>query len=258
MPCSLLEVNQRFEGTYQLHFQSRRISQARSQTESRWQDLLTYLQSAYKNFGLYRKKEGNSRQKISSRWLACSTEWTVSIHWLYTQPSETIEDNNWIIQKKIKEIVYRKSVPVGSPVVQNEPSVSIGSYTQPSEPIEDKNWITSLSLRRYGRAGVGKDEREFMQEYWAGRRLRLPLLSRCFIVWLILQRWRWYGPPKLRLTLNDLQGFVSQKIEPFVITAVRTTNPTLKVSYISRQPVYYNGSLLWLILPTLNCKPLWG
>jgi hypothetical protein len=37
-PCSLLRVNRRFGGTYCLHLQGRRISWARSQHESRWQD----------------------------------------------------------------------------------------------------------------------------------------------------------------------------------------------------------------------------
>jgi hypothetical protein len=35
-PYSPLKVNQRFGGTYRLHLQGRRISQARSQRESRW------------------------------------------------------------------------------------------------------------------------------------------------------------------------------------------------------------------------------
>jgi hypothetical protein len=41
-----------------------------------------------------------------------------------------------------------KSVPVGSPVGQNEPPVPIGSHTQPSEPIGDKNRITSMTIKR--------------------------------------------------------------------------------------------------------------
>jgi hypothetical protein len=39
-----------------------------------------------------------------------------------------------------------KSVPVGSPVGQNEPPVPIGSQTQPSEPIGDKNRITNFEF----------------------------------------------------------------------------------------------------------------
>jgi hypothetical protein len=34
MPCSLLKVNQRFRRTRHIHFQSRRISQARNQCEA--------------------------------------------------------------------------------------------------------------------------------------------------------------------------------------------------------------------------------
>jgi hypothetical protein len=37
MLCSPLKVNQHFRGTYHLHLQGRRISQARNQHESRWQ-----------------------------------------------------------------------------------------------------------------------------------------------------------------------------------------------------------------------------
>jgi hypothetical protein len=36
-PCNPLKVNQRFGGTYHLHLQGRRISQARNQYKSRWQ-----------------------------------------------------------------------------------------------------------------------------------------------------------------------------------------------------------------------------
>jgi hypothetical protein len=47
--CSPLKVNRRFGGTYRLHLQSRRISRARDQRESRWQ---AQEQSASRNFGL--------------------------------------------------------------------------------------------------------------------------------------------------------------------------------------------------------------
>jgi hypothetical protein len=36
-PCNPLKVNRRFGGTCRLHLQGRRISQARNQSESRWQ-----------------------------------------------------------------------------------------------------------------------------------------------------------------------------------------------------------------------------
>jgi hypothetical protein len=37
----------------------------------------------------------------------------------------------------------RKSVPIGSPIEQNEPSTPTGCHTQLSEPIGNKNRITS-------------------------------------------------------------------------------------------------------------------
>jgi hypothetical protein len=36
-PSSPLKVNRRFGGTYDLHFQGRRVSRTRNQRESRWQ-----------------------------------------------------------------------------------------------------------------------------------------------------------------------------------------------------------------------------
>jgi hypothetical protein len=47
-----------------------------------------------------------------------------------------------------REMEDDRSVPVGSPVGQNEPPVPTGSLTQPREPIGDGNWITSLALER--------------------------------------------------------------------------------------------------------------
>jgi hypothetical protein len=44
---------------------------------------------------------------------------------------------------------------------------------------------------------------------------------------LLFRSWTWrrYVPPKRRLTLNGLQGVISQKMVLFVTTAVRTSNP---------------------------------
>jgi hypothetical protein len=52
---------------------------------------------------------------------------------------------------------------------------------------------------------------------------QIPFLAR-----LILQSWRWswYVPPKRRLNLNGPHGVISLKIECFIITAVRISNPT--------------------------------
>jgi hypothetical protein len=43
-------------------------------------------------------------------------------------------------------------------------------------------------------------------------------------------------PPKLRLTLNGLHGVISQKMVLFIITAVRTSNPTQLVSCLFALP----------------------
>jgi hypothetical protein len=55
------------------------------------------------------------------------------------------------------------------------------------------------------------------------------LLTRWFHARLILppSRWRILVPPKRMLTYNGLDSVRSQKIELFITTAVRTSNPTL-------------------------------
>jgi hypothetical protein len=60
-----------------------------------------------------------------------------------------------------------KSVPVGSPVGQNEPPVLIGSHTQPSEPIGNKNRITSMALEKAVCVGLEKDRAEVVRLLWA-------------------------------------------------------------------------------------------
>jgi hypothetical protein len=47
MLCSPLKVNQRFGGTYRLHLQGQRMSQARNQRESRWQAFMLVSSLAY-------------------------------------------------------------------------------------------------------------------------------------------------------------------------------------------------------------------
>jgi hypothetical protein len=53
------------------------------------------------------------------------------------------------------------------------------------------------------------------------------LLSCWFFAWLVLLpwRWRWHVPLKCKLTFNRLHLVISQKIELFITTAVRTSNP---------------------------------
>jgi hypothetical protein len=57
---------------------------------------------------------------------------------------------------KMKEMEDRKSVPIGSPLGQNEQPVPIG------EPIGDKNRITSLALKR-----AGKHKEQAVSVWWA-------------------------------------------------------------------------------------------
>jgi hypothetical protein len=54
------------------------------------------------------------------------------------------------------------------------------------------------------------------------------LLSWWFLVWLILGpcRWRRHVPPKRWLTFKGLHGVISQEVELYITTAVRTSNST--------------------------------
>jgi hypothetical protein len=64
--------------------------------------------------------------------------------------------------------------------------------------------------------------------------------ERCFLAWLILRPWwwRWHAPPKRRLTFSGLHGVMTQKTELFIITAVRTSDPTRR--YISQGRTLHN------------------
>jgi hypothetical protein len=61
------------------------------------------------------------------------------------------------------------------------------------------------------------------------------LASRWFLAWLLLWSWRRrrHVAPKRRLTFNGLHGVISQKIELFITTAVRTSSPTQFLDYLS-------------------------
>jgi hypothetical protein len=65
------------------------------------------------------------------------------------------------------------------------------------------------------------------------------LLSRWFLALLILQTWKWrlYGAPKRRLTLNGLHSVISQKMILFITTAVITSNHTCNYSVWSSDMV---------------------
>jgi hypothetical protein len=53
------------------------------------------------------------------------------------------------------------------------------------------------------------------------------MLSRWVLAWFILRprRWSRYDPLKRRSNFNGLHGVISQKIERFITTAVRASNP---------------------------------
>jgi hypothetical protein len=71
-----------------------------------------------------------------------------------TQSKKLVEISDYVGNGR--EIEGSKSVPVGSPVGQNEPPVPISSHTQPSEPKADNNRITCLALVRAVCAGLGE------------------------------------------------------------------------------------------------------
>jgi hypothetical protein len=73
-----------------------------------------------------------------------------------------------------------------------------------------------------------KPNKEPVWRRWQDR-LCFQLLSRWFLAWLIFRSWRRrrHVPPKRRLTFNGLHGVISQKTEPFITTALRTSNTTL-------------------------------
>jgi hypothetical protein len=49
-----------------------------------------------------------------------------------------------------------------------------------------------------------------------------------FLAWLIFLHWRWrlYVRPKRLFTINGLHTCISHKTEPFMVTAIKTSNPT--------------------------------
>jgi hypothetical protein len=62
----------------------------------------------------------------------------------------------------------------------------------------------------------------------------LSLLACWFLAWLIHRTWRWrrHVPSKCQLTFNGLHGVISEKIKPFIIAAVITSNPAYKLGMV--------------------------
>jgi hypothetical protein len=82
------------------------------------------------------------------------------------------------------------------------------------------------------------------------------LLSRWFLAQLILRPWslRRHASPKRRSTFNGLYGFISQKTEFLITTAVRISNPTCTsrksfytlLGSVSRHSNY--GASIWAVI----------
>jgi hypothetical protein len=73
-PCSPLNVNRRFGGTYRLHLQGRKISSARNQRESRWQAELLSLPPAFLLIIFFHPEDGGDMLLRNVGWL--STDYT--------------------------------------------------------------------------------------------------------------------------------------------------------------------------------------
>jgi hypothetical protein len=81
--------------------------------------------------------------------------------------------------------------------------------------------------------------------------LTLVLRSRIFLPW----RWRRYDPPKSRFNRPHLHGATPQKTTFFIVTAVKTSNPTCELdvyimawrgkSYIKLHPLSYYPTPIW-------------
>jgi hypothetical protein len=50
-------------------------------------------------------------------------------------------------------------------------------------------------------------------------------------------------PPKHRLTFNELHGVISQKIELFIATTLRTTNPTKDKNITTQTKTVHHDSM---------------
>jgi hypothetical protein len=94
-------------------------------------------------------------------------------------------------------------------------------------------------------------------------------LSRWYLSRLINRPWRWrrYILPKCRLAFNGLHCVISQKIELFITTDVRTSNPTQY--YLPLRPITVTARLKhelsspnrtlgsWVRIPLKAWMPVW-
>jgi hypothetical protein len=198
-----LEFNRRFGKTYGHHFQGQ-ISRARYQRESRWQ--------------------------ADWRWCV-SPKRRLTFSWLHG-----------VVSQKIV-VFITTAVRTSNPTSINLADILIINLITlfqllpllPHEESEVMNRVfilhscTSLSLSSilytFCQVSFKHIPRVLSLGYKAGARHQL---SRCYLARLILRPWRRrrYVPPTRRLIFSWLHGVVSQKIVPFITTAVRTSNPT--------------------------------
>jgi hypothetical protein len=80
-------------------------------------------------------------------------------------------------------------------------------------------------------------------------------LHACFLLCVFFQpwRWRWHVPPKRRFTFNGLQGVISQKLELFITTDVRTSNP----KYVTLLTCSESAKNSTLEVCIFLCRMLW-
>jgi hypothetical protein len=146
-PCSPLKINRRFGGTYHLHFQSRRISQARNQREGRWQA----DQSARLDYDVWVEESVTRSTLASPLVLLLLYDTTASLAGQSSCRNSCYTGNG-------KEMEASKSVP-GWLARRTEWNLQhpLAFSQQPSEPIGDKNRVSGWPLKWGGFGGLGKE-----------------------------------------------------------------------------------------------------
>jgi hypothetical protein len=100
-------------------------------------------------------------------------------------------------------------------------------------------WSPLKVNRRFGGTCLHLQERRInrarsqLESRW---QTELSVLAR-----LVLWPWRWrlHAPPKRRLDLDELHSVISQKIEIFIGTSMRTSNPATCDSFTSSSKSVY-------------------
>jgi hypothetical protein len=143
-----------------------------------------------------------------------------------SEDNDNEDNNNSNNSVKIFVIYVRSQGPQGQ--LQTQHSVDTGNY------IADRHNIYKFQSVKNSICDILPCSRLKVDQNFGGNcrlHLLVSLLSTSFwfLVWLILRSCRWRRPisPKLQLTISKLHGFISQEIDVFIITAVRTSNFTV-------------------------------